>query len=69
MPFGEWNRDSGLRGGYINNNLVAEFYFSSIFIGYNFDSEYISSGMGRTFNLPWKFFAIGMPKCTCVFNI
>lgn len=47
--FWEWNRDSGLRGGYINNNLVAEFYFSSIFIGYNFDSEYISSGMGRTF--------------------
>lgn len=49
LAFWEWNRDMGIRTGYLNNNLIAEFYVSSIFVGYNFDTEYLISGFGRTF--------------------
>lgn len=49
LLFYEFMSDMGIRGGYLNNSLTAEFFVSSIFIGYNFDDEYLTSGFGRTF--------------------
>lgn len=49
LLFWEFMRDMGLRAGLLNNDLIAEYYVWNMFVGYNFDTEYLNVGIGRTF--------------------